>query len=99
MRSESQRLSIDSWRPYVGIVGVLLGAIMSMLGTRVTTLGLADLRGGLPVRFDEGAWVTASFGAGQMLVGVCFLFLGSILWVRMVLLIWFAGFLSASISP
>jgi DHA2 family multidrug resistance protein len=49
MRANSQRLRIDSWRPYVGIVGVLLGAIMSTLGTRVTTLGLADLRGGLHV--------------------------------------------------
>ena len=64
MRSESQRLSIDSRRAYVGIVGVLLGAIMSTLGTRVTTLGLADLRGGLHVGFDEGAWMTTSFGVG-----------------------------------
>jgi MFS transporter, DHA2 family, multidrug resistance protein len=71
MRANSQRLSIDSSRPYVGIVGVLLGAIMSTLGTRVTTLGLADLRGGLHVGFDEGAWMTASFGVGQMLIGVC----------------------------
>ena len=64
MRADS-RLSIDSWRPYVGIVGVLLGAIMSTLGTRVTTLGLADLRGGLHVGFDEGAWMTTSFGVGH----------------------------------
>ncbi len=71
MRANSQRLSIDSWRPYVGIVDVLLGAIMSTLGTRVTTLGLADLRGGLHVGFDEGAWMTTSFGVGQMLIGVC----------------------------
>ena len=86
MRANSQRLSIDSSRPYVGIVGVLLGAIMSTLGTRVTTLGLADLRGGLHVGFDQGAWMTTSFGVGQMLIGVCCPYLGDILGVRRVLL-------------
>ena len=97
MRSESQRLSIHSWPPYVGIVGVLLGAIMSMLGTRVTTLGLADLRGGLHVGFDEGAWITTSFGVGQMLVGVCCPYLGSILGVRRVLLIGIVVFFTSSL--
>ena len=97
MRSESQRLSIDSWRPYVGIVGVLLGAIMSTLGTRVTTLGLADLRGGLHVGFDEGAWMTTSFGVGQMLVGVCCPYLGGILGVRRVLLIGIVVFFTSSL--
>ena len=103
IRSESQRLSIDSWRPYVGIVGVLLGAIMSTLGTRVSTLGLADLRGGLHVGFDEGAWITTSFGVGQMLVGVCCPYLGGILGVRRVLLIsivvLFTSSLLAPMSP
>src|SRR6201990_1070035 len=79
MRANTQRLSIDSSRPYVGMVGVLLGAIMSTLGTRVTTLGLADLRGGLHVGFDEGAWMTTSFGVGQMLIGVCCPYFGRIL--------------------
>jgi DHA2 family multidrug resistance protein len=97
MRSESQRLSIDSWRPYVGIVGVLLGAIMSTLGTRVTTLGLADLRGGLHIGFDEGAWMTTSFGVGQMLVGVCCPYLGGILGVRRVLLIGIVVFFTSSL--
>ena len=103
MRADSQRLSIDSWRPYVGIVGVLLGAIMSTLGTRVTTLGLADLRGGLHVGFDEGAWMTTSFGVGQMLIGVCCPYVGGILGVRRVLLlgivVFFTSSLLAPVSP
>ena len=61
------RLSADSLRPYVGILGVLIGAILSFTGSRITTFGLADLRGGLHFGFDEGAWMTTSFGVGQML--------------------------------
>ena len=71
------RLRIGSWRPYVGIVGVLLGSIMGTLGSRTTSFGLADLRGGLHAGFDEGAWITTMFGVGQMLVGVASPYLGA----------------------
>ena len=64
------RLSLDSLQPYVGLLGVLLGSAMGTLGSRVTSFGLADLRGGLSAGFDEGAWITTSFGIGQMLIGV-----------------------------
>ena len=80
------RLSADSLRPYVGILGVLIGALLSTVGSRITTFGLADLRGGLHFGFDEGAWMTTSFGVGQMLVGVACPYLGAIFSVRRVLL-------------
>jgi DHA2 family multidrug resistance protein len=80
------RLSIDSWRPYVGLVGVLFGSVLGTLGARVTSFGLADLRGGLHVGFDEGAWITTSFGVGQMLVGVASPYLGAVFGARRVLL-------------
>ncbi len=81
------RLTADSLRPYVGMVGVLVGSVMGTLGTRVTTFGLADLRGGLSVGFDEGAWITTSFGVGQMLVGVASPYLGAVFGARRVLLL------------
>ena len=80
------RLSADSLRPYVGILGVLIGAILSFVGSRITTFGLADLRGGLHFGFDEGAWMTTSFGVGQMMVGVACPYLGAIFSVRRILL-------------
>ena len=80
------RLSADSLRPYIGILGVLIGAILSFTGSRITTFGLADLRGGLHFGFDEGAWMTTSFGVGQMLIGVACPYLGAIFSVRRVLL-------------
>ena len=80
------RLSADSLRPYIGILGVLIGAILSFVGSRITTFGLADLRGGLHFGFDEGAWMTTSFGVGQMMVGVACPYLGAIFSVRRILL-------------
>jgi DHA2 family multidrug resistance protein len=91
------RLSTESLRPYIGILGVLLGAIMSTLGSRVTTLGLADLRGGLHAGFDEGAWITTSFGIGQMLVGVASPYLGVVFGVRRVLLLAIVLFFTTSL--
>ncbi len=80
------RLSADSLRPYIGILGVLIGAVLSFTGSRITTFGLADLRGGLHFGFDEGAWMTTSFGVGQMLIGVACPYLGAVFSIRRVLL-------------
>ncbi len=80
------RLRADTLRPYVGILGVLIGAILSFIGSRVTSFGLADLRGGLHFGYDEGAWMTTSFGVGQMLIGVACPYLGAVFSVRRVLL-------------
>ena len=91
------RLGIDTLRPYIGILGVLLGSIMATLGSRITTFGIADLRGGLHLGFDEGAWMTTSFGVGQMLVGVACPYLGAIFGVRRILLMGIALFFIASL--
>jgi MFS transporter, DHA2 family, multidrug resistance protein len=91
------RLPLDSWRPYIGLLGVLLGSAMGTLGSRVTTFGLADLRGGLSVGFDEGAWITTSFGVGQMLMGVASPYLGAVFGVRRVLLLGIVLLFTASL--
>ncbi len=91
------RLQLGAWRPYVGIFGVLLGAIMGTLGSRATSFGLADLRGGLHAGFDEGAWITTSYGIGQMLVGVASPYLGAVFGVRRVLLLGIILFFMASL--
>jgi DHA2 family multidrug resistance protein len=53
-------------RPLLGVIAVLLGAFLSSLNTRLTTFGLADIRGGMGLGFDEGSWLTTVFGAAQM---------------------------------
>jgi DHA2 family multidrug resistance protein len=91
------KMRADTLRPYVGILGVLLGSILSTLGSRITTFGIADLRGGLHFGFDEGAWMTTSFGVGQMLIGVCCPYLGAIFGARRILLMGIALFFVASL--
>ncbi len=91
------RLSADSLRPYVGILGVLLGATMGTLGSRVTNFGLADLRGGIHAGFDEGAWITTSFGVGQMMIGLASPYIGAMFGVRRVLLLAIVMFFMTSL--
>jgi DHA2 family multidrug resistance protein len=97
------RMSADSLRPYVGIFGVLLGSIIATLASRVTSFGLADLRGGLQAGFDEGAWITTAVGIGQMVAGVASPYLGAIFGVRRMLLLgillMFIASLLAPLSP
>ncbi|MDB5403857.1 MAG: transporter [Rhodopila sp.] len=94
------RLSADTLRPYIGIFGVLLGSIIATLGGRVTSFGLADLRGGLQTGFDEGAWITTAFGIGQMVAGVASPYLGAIFGVRRVLLLGIlAMFIASFLGP
>ncbi|MDB5406012.1 MAG: transporter [Rhodospirillales bacterium] len=55
-------------RPLIGVVAVLLAAFIATINTRITTFGLADIRGGLGLGFDEGAWLTSVFSAAAMIV-------------------------------
>src|SRR6186713_325023 len=83
-RRAPTRLSADSVRCYFGILGVLIGSVMATLATRVTTLGLADIRGAVHAGFDEGAWITTSQTVAQMLVTLVAIWLGAIYGTRKV---------------
>ena len=69
-------------RPLLGVTAVLLGAFLSSLNTRLTTFGLADIRGGIGLGFDEGSWLTTVFGAAQMVVAPSAAWLGAAVGVR-----------------
>ena len=47
--------------PVIGVVAVMVGAFISTLNVRLTTQGLADIRGALGLGFDEGSWVSTIF--------------------------------------
>ena len=47
--------------------------------------------------FDEGAWITTSFGIGQMLIGVASPHLGAVFGVRRILLLGITLFFTASL--
>jgi DHA2 family multidrug resistance protein len=60
--------SRPSWRAWVAVGAVLFGAFISTLTGRLSSFGLADIRGALHAGFDEGAWITTAQTVGQMLV-------------------------------
>ncbi|MBV8703502.1 MAG: hypothetical protein JO118_07290, partial [Acetobacteraceae bacterium] len=74
-------------RPFVGITAVLLGAVISTLYARITSVGLADLRGAVHAGFDEGAWITTAATVGQMAIGPLAAWLGLVFGVRRVLIV------------
>ena len=75
-----------SQRPLFGVFAVLFGAFLSSLNTRLTTFGLADIRGGMGLGFDEGSWLTTVFGASQMVVAPSAAWLSTVVGTRRFLL-------------
>ena len=72
--------------PYVGIVGVLLGAMIATCTGRLMSVGLADIRGALDFGVDEASWINTSFNASMMFIGPFSVYLGGLLGPRRVLL-------------
>jgi DHA2 family multidrug resistance protein len=54
--------------PWLGLLAVLMGTFISTLNGRLSTFGLADIRGAVGAGFDEGAWITTAQNAAQMLI-------------------------------
>src|ERR1044072_4754674 len=77
--------SLDQ-NPYVGSVGVFLGAGIATLNGRVISVGLPDLRGAMGLGFDEASWIPTAYNMAQMFIGPFSVYLGALLGVRRVLL-------------
>jgi DHA2 family multidrug resistance protein len=75
-----------STNPYVGIVGVFLGAGMATLNARLLGVGLADLRGARGFGFDEASWIPTALNMATMFSGVFVVFVNSLLGPRRILL-------------
>ena len=73
--------------PLVGIAAVLFGSLISTLFGRLTSFGLADIRGAVHAGFDEGAWIPTAATVAQMFVGPPAAWLGAAFGVRRVLLV------------
>src|ERR1700741_2789811 len=78
---------VISGRPFIGVLAVLIGAVISTLDSRITSFGLADVRGAVHAGFDEGAWITTAFTVGQMLIGPVSAWLGMAFGPRRLLMI------------
>jgi DHA2 family multidrug resistance protein len=81
-----------SHSPVLGIVGVILGAGIVTLAGRLLSLGLADLRGGMGLGVDEGAWIGTAFNVALMFIGPLTVYFGALIGTRRVLLVCAAAF-------
>jgi len=72
-------------RPLFAVGAVLLGAFLANFDSRLTSVGLPDLRGAFSLGFDEGAWLsTASIGS-QIFVAPAVAWLATVFGLRRVL--------------
>src|SRR5215813_15215286 len=72
--------------PYIGILGVFLGAGIATLNSRLISVGLPDLRGALSLGFDEASWIPTSLNMSMMFSGVFIVFVNSLYGPRRILL-------------
>jgi DHA2 family multidrug resistance protein len=75
-----------SAKPLLGILGVVTGAGVVTLTSRMISLGLPDLRGLHGFGFDESAWISTAFDVGLMFVGPFTVYLGGLMGPRRILL-------------
>ena len=47
-------------QPLFAVGAVLLGSFLANFDSRLTTVGLPDLRGAFSLGFDEGAWLSTA---------------------------------------
>jgi len=72
--------------PWLGLFAVLMGTFISTLNGRLSTFGLADIRGAVGAGVDDGAWITTAQTAAQMLVTIPAVWLGAAYGPRRVLI-------------
>jgi DHA2 family multidrug resistance protein len=72
--------------PWFGVTAVILGAFISTLNGRLSSFGLADIRGVMHAGFDEGAWITTAQTVAQMLIALPAVWVGNVYGPRRTLL-------------
>ncbi|MGV7219703.1 MFS transporter [Bradyrhizobium sp. UFLA05-112] len=72
-------------RPAFAVVAVLLGSFLANFDSRLTTVGLPDLRGAFSLGFDEGAWLSTAGIGSQILIAPAVAWLATAFGLRRVL--------------
>jgi len=79
-------LSAPTRIPWLGLVAVLMGTFISTLNGRLSTFGLADIRGAVGAGYDEGSWITTANTVAQMFITLPAVWMGSAYGPRRVLI-------------
>ncbi|WP_213735782.1 MFS transporter [Bradyrhizobium sp. dw_411] len=72
-------------QPLFAVVAVLLGAFLANFDSRLTTVGLPDLRGAFSLGFDEGAWLSTAGIGSQIFIAPAVAWLATAFGLRRVL--------------
>ena len=72
-------------RPLFAVGAVLLGAFLANFDSRLTSVGLPDLRGAFSLGFDEGAWLSTAGIGSQILIAPAVAWLATVFGLRRVL--------------
>jgi DHA2 family multidrug resistance protein len=72
--------------PWLGLFAVLMGTFISTLNGRLSTFGLADIRGAVGAGFDDGAWITTAQTVAQMFITLAAIWMGAAYGPRRVLI-------------
>jgi MFS transporter, DHA2 family, multidrug resistance protein len=75
-----------SQSPLLGILGVIIGAGVVTLTSRMISLGLPDFKGHRGFGYDESAWIGTAFDVGLMFIGPFTVYLGGLIVPRRILL-------------
>jgi MFS transporter, DHA2 family, multidrug resistance protein len=71
--------------PLFAVIAVLLAAFLANLDSRLTSVGLPDLRGGFSLGFDEGAWLSTVAIGSQIFIAPSVAWLATVFGLRRVL--------------
>jgi MFS transporter, DHA2 family, multidrug resistance protein len=71
--------------PLFAVVAVLLGSFLANVDSRLTTVGLPDLRGTFALTFDEGAWLSTAAIGSQIFIAPAVAWLATAFGMRRVL--------------
>jgi DHA2 family multidrug resistance protein len=83
--------------PWLGLTAVLLGTFISTLNGRLSSVGLADIRGGIHATFDHGAWITTAQTVAQMLIAPIAIWIGGVYGPRRALMVSALAFAAVSL--
>jgi MFS transporter, DHA2 family, multidrug resistance protein len=72
--------------PLLGILGVVTGAGVVTLTSRMISLGLPDFKGHRGFGYDQSAWIGTAFDIGLMFIGPFTVYLGGLIGPRKILL-------------
>src|ERR1700733_13466858 len=74
-----------SQSPLLGVLGVVTGAGVVTLTSRMISLGMPDLKGYVGFSYDQGAWIGTAFDVGLMFIGPFTVYLGGLMGPRRIL--------------